>query len=559
MKRSTTHGSDQPPQRVGAAGAGAGASAGASAIDLKEPFPLEGVHVPEFLRELQGCVFQGDLEQHENSDERGKSHTMFYLVGPHRILRASPNGSSLFVLERLPNTPATMMTVRFRRGKVFELSYGTLSTDLNHPDVETGVAGARLTSLYGNGIILSIDHDDSVCTRYERGTVKWTNERGNLGRRPGHDEGIVVPSIVHGNHCSFTRTQFGQLSSPVTTRYGNVHCMMERRIEDDQITDSFTDPTYFAEPFDSPEDQQADLQRELMFQTRVFDDQIAGAVRRLNATQFQMNSLRSLAESANKAQSCFVHHERITLMQAQPLRKNPIPSMMDQLTHAELAQRSSTLKMLKSSSMSSLLRSKLITNTRLPPGQPQCKTPPMCCRKTSLCCQKHTFFNLAHEFEYPVRTTRVAHQQQLRSNLVLENFAKNRSLMEALSSVQFPQSAGEAELVDVMNDPSLMEALTDLANSMDVDGAMGGHGAMKDGDMDGAMGGHGAMDGDMKDGDMKDGDMKDGDMKDGAMKDGDMKDGASGGFRKRNSKKPKSRSKTKKSKTMRKRKTRRSH
>ena len=529
MKRSTTHGSDQPPQRVGAAGAGAGASAGASAIDLKEPFPLEGVHVPEFLRELQGCVFQGDLEQHENSDERGKSHTMFYLVGPHRILRASPNGSSLFVLERLPNTPATMMTVRFRRGKVFELSYGTLSTDLNHPDVETGVAGARLTSLYGNGIILSIDHDDSVCTRYERGTVKWTNERGNLGRRPGHDEGIVVPSIVHGNHCSFTRTQFGQLSSPVTTRYGNVHCMMERRIEDDQITDSFTDPTYFAEPFDSPEDQQADLQRELMFQTRVFDDQIAGAVRRLNATQF--------------------HQERITLLQAQPLRKNPIPSMMDQLTHAELAQRSSTLKMLKSSSMSSLLRSKLITNTRLPPGQPQCKTPPMCCRKTSLCCQKHTFFNLAHEFEYPVRTTRVAHQQQLRSNLVLENFAKNRSLMEALSSVQFPQSAGEAELVDVMNDPSLMEALTDLANSMDVDGAMGGHGAMKDGDMDGAMGGHGAMDGDMKDGDMKDGDMKD----------GDMKDGASGGFRKRNSKKPKSRSKTKKSKTMRKRKTRRSH
>lgn len=509
MKRSTAHGSDQPPQSVGAAGAGAGASAGASAIDLKEPFPLEGVHVPEFLRELQGCVFQGDLEQHENSDERGRPFTTFHLVGPHRILRASPNGSSLFVLERLPNTPATMMTVRFRRGKVFELSYGTLSTDLNHPDVETGVAGARLTSLYGNGIILSIDDDDGVCTRYERGTVKWTNERGNLGQRPGYDEGIVVPSIVHGNHCSFMRTQFGQLPSPVTTRYGNVHCMMERRTEDDQNTDSFTDPTYFAEPFDSPEEQQADLQRELMFQTRVFDDQIAGAVRRLNATQFQMNSLRSLAESANKAQSCFVHRVvgPTTLMMAQTLRQNPMHSMMDQLTHDRLAQRSSTVKMLKTTP-GRLLMSRLVEDPGIPAQQPQCKKP--------MCCQKGAFFNLSHDFEYPVRTTRVAHQQQLRSNLVLENFAKNRSLMEALSSVRLEPSVSDRELAD-------------LANSMDVDGAMGGHGAM-------------------------DGDMKDGDMKDGAMK-----DGSSGGFRKRNSKKPKSRSKTKKSKTMRKRKTRRSH
>ena len=485
MKRGSdaAHSSDQPPK--------SGAAGTPSPIDLNEPFPLEGVHVPRFVQNLPGCVFQGDLAQYENRDERGSPYTTFHLVGPHRILQA--NGTSLFALEVLHGTPPTIMTLRFRRGKVHEVSCGTVNTDLNHPHAERGG-----DSVYGNGILLTINPDNGTCERYVRGAVKWTNERGT-----------VSPSIVRGEGCpSFERLQLMPTPHPVTTRYGTAHCMMTREYDGTSVTDVFSDPDHFEKPFFSAEEQQADLQRELEFQTRVFDDQIANAVRCLHTTQFQMNSLRSLAESANKAQSCFVHRvvgpAFVHRVVGPTFRRNPMSSVMDQLTHDQLAQRSSTVQMLKTTP-ARLLMSRLVEDTSRPAQQPQCPKPP--------CCEKGAFFNLAHEFEYPVRTTRVAHQQQLRSNLVLENFAKNQSLMEALSSVRLEPSVSDRELAD-------------LANIMDVDGAMGGHEAARD----------------------------------EAARDGDMEDRASdGGFRKRNSKKPKSRSITKKSKTMRKRKTRRSH
>jgi hypothetical protein len=511
------HGSNEPPQSGALAGAGAAASAPAP-IDLTEPFPLEGVHVPRFVQDLPGCVFQGDLAQHDNHDERGRPYRTFHLVGPHRILQASPNGTSLFALEALHSTPPTIMTLRFRGGKVHEVSCGTVNTDLNHPHAERDG-----DSVYGNGIVLTINPDNGTCEHYARGAVKWTNERGT-----------VSPSIVRGEGCpSFERLQLMPTPHPVTTRYGTAHCMMTREYDGTSVTDVFSDPTYFAEPFYSAEDQQADLRRELEFQTRVFDVQIANAVRCLHATQFQM---RSLAESANMAQSCFVHRvvapdfvHRVVGHVGQTFRQNPMSSVMDQLTRDQLAQRSSTVQMLKTNPARLLMR-KWVTNPEIQ-AHLWCRHEKHmgchCKHKKPPCCEKGAFFNLAHEFEYPVRTTRVAEQQHLRSNLVFENFAKNRSLMDELASVQFPQSAGEAELGDVMHDPNLMAALTDLANSM------GGHEAARDG--------------------------ADASDEDDAMDKDDVRDGASGGFRKRNSKKPKSRSKTKKSKTMRKRKTRRSH